>query len=299
MDITLKVIDLLKRQFPLEYAELDICCLEQVQEHAFHLYCRDRSLFLKLIPHNDERGKNEICVNRAVLSSADIPAPRLVFILDSGEFSLAAWEWLDGSDLRELHREYLPAAFARLGSFHAAQRHRRPVSSPVTGRAFGSIAEMLHADAVFLCSFYDPSFETRCVRHFSLLEAGYPTFIHGDLHPGHICFTPGGLKFVDWSYAIHSLNLFDLSYVWSVPLDKERTPWWIITPSEAQIVLPAYFIACGMGNCDYRPIHQAVMLWSELWSHYNCMQNHLTEERAACCKNIERLDKSLASISMV
>ena len=98
--------------------------------------------------------------------------------------------------------------------------------------------------------------------------------------------TSNGLKIVDWGYSISSLNLFDLGYVQSLALEAEEAAWWNIQPGEAQFVLQAYFAACGMEPFDFLPIHRAVMLWGELWSLYNCAQNHLEAEAAGRRANI-------------
>jgi hypothetical protein len=289
MNIELEIIELLKKHSLSEFADLETHNLEQVNERVYHLHNDRGSFFLKWIPNDDTNGINEIWINREILAKANIPAPQLIFVSETEKSTLACWEYLDGLDLRYYHRELLPKAFSKLGEFHAAQRHNKYVNSPTTQQAFATIDEMLAAEVEFLCSFYDNSAKAQCASIFSLLDAGYPTFIHGDMHPGNILSTPKELKFVDWGDCISSLNLFDLDYIQSIPLQSSETAWWIIVPSEAEKILPVYFEACGLGEFNYKKIHRAVMLWSELRSHYNSIKNNNKIGAEICRQNIELL----------
>lgn len=287
MDLELEIIGILKRLLPLEFAGSEACDLDKLHERTYRLRGRDRSYFIKWISNSDEYGINEIMVNREILPTANIPTPRLLFESKGEEATLACWEWLEGVDLRHQHRNLLPKAFAMLAEFHAAQRHDKSVYSHATHQAFSTIKEMLEAEADLLCSFCGGSARSRCESILLPLEVGYSTLIHGDMHPGNIRFTQHGLEFVDWGYCTSSLNLFDLDYVRSVPLGEQQVPWWIITPSESESVLPAYFEACGLGDLDYTRVHQAVMLRSELGSYRNCIQRKDQPGAALCRHNID------------
>ncbi len=293
MDIELEIISILKKRSHSEFAGVEVHHLEHVQELAYRLHHKNRSYFIKWIPPDDQYGLNEIQVNREIAAKANSPVPRLLFVSQTERASLACWEWLEGVDLRHQHRHLLPDAFARLGEFHSAQRHDQFVYSPTTHQAFASIREMLKDEVDFLCSAYDGSAKSQCGSILSLLEVGYPTLIHGDMHPGNIYFTEAGLKFVDWGYSIRSLNLFDLDYVQSLslntPVNTSELSWWVITPSESEPVLRAYFNTCGLGGLDYKQTHLAVMLWGELRACHNSLANNDQAGAAVCHQNIERL----------
>ncbi len=271
------------------FAELEINDLKYVQERAYRLSRGENSYFIKWIPNDDEYGRNEVWVNQEVLAKANIPVPRLLFVSESEQAILACWEELEGFDLRHRNRELFPDAFSTIGGFHAAQRHTQTIFSPTTRHSFTSINEMLDDEADFLCSFIS-TIDLHQVRSiFSLLKVGYPTFIHGDLHPGNILYSKSELKFIDWGYGISSLNLFELVYIQSISLQESEIPWWVIVPLEADKILPAYFKSCGLGGLNYMEIHRAVMLWSELGSHYNSIKNNNPIGAVTCLKNIDLL----------
>ncbi len=110
----------------------------------------------------------------------------------------------------------------------------------------------MDAELDFLTGWYTVERDTvkaKCREMWRTLAAGYPTLIHGDLHPGNLRLTTRGLFFVDWGYARQTLNFFDLDYVRLLPMPGEtEQPWWLITPDEATAVLPAYFAACGLAH---------------------------------------------------
>jgi len=267
-----EIIKALKTKRP-EFAKIDEHELELVQERAYRLHTTP-PYFIKWISDDDSLGKNEIRVNQTILQKASIPTPRLIFTIKVAGASIAVWEWLDGVDLRHQQRDWLPRAFAQLGYFHAQQRHNNPVCSLVTHRSYDTIRELLKAELDFLCTYHDSSIRDKAAGVFSRLELGYPTTIHGDLHPGNIRLTKKGLRFVDWGYCTSSLGLFDLGYIQTSHFDStEGSDWWCITPEEANSVLPAYYEACGLSGYDYHLIHQAVMLWSQLWAYYNSIKN--------------------------
>ncbi len=246
--------------------------LTHLQANAYELRHGSGALFVKVIPHGDPIGMNEIVVNQTLLTRDDLPVPRLILTTGVGDATLACWEWLEGGDLRTGSRHLLPEAFALLGRFHLARRHTGPVFSPTTHTAHGSIRELLDAERAVLCDGWNPDVKSACDPLFAMLEIGYPTLIHGDMHPGNLRLTERGLQFVDWGYARHSLNLFDLDYVRSVDLGDEGPSWWTIQPAEAPAVLSAYARTCGLPFAGVLQAHHAVMLWGELCGHYNAMR---------------------------
>lgn len=268
--------------------------LQQVQENTYRLQDRTGQVFfVKVILPGDSLGQNELRANQQALAHSTLPTPRLLRVVHTPQAEIACWEWLEGEDLRLRGRERLSQAFARLGEFHASQRFVGPLTCPLDGRVYASLPALLDA----IASYAPPDLREACVVRLCLLEAGYPTFIHGDMHPGNLRWQPGeggepaALYFVDWGFACPSLNLFDLDYIHSVTLDppEEVDTWWNITPAEARDVLPAYFAACGLGNLNPWEIQRSVMLWALLRSHYNASQNDDAPAAELAHRRIENL----------
>lgn len=288
MSLENEIIQALKNKVP-EFASINEQQLEYIQAGAYCLHTTP-SYFIKWIPNSDQLGQNEIWVNQNILKKVDIPTPRLICTIKAEEVSIACWEWLDGKDLRFQHRDWLPLAFAKLGEFHAQQHNNQPVYSPTTLRSYNTISELLKTELEFLCSYHDSYVLQKARSLFSLLELGYPTYIHGDLHPGNIRLIGNNLKFVDWSYCKNSLSLFDLSYIETISFEGAvANEWWQITPEESALILPLYYKACGLNEFDFKQTHHAVMLWSKLWSYSNCIKNDNKNEALICRQHIDQL----------
>ena len=263
--------------------------LEPVQEHAYHLRATP-PLFVKWISNDDILGQNEIKINRAAFQNETNIAARLIHTVQLADGVIGCWEWLTGSDLRKMHRNHLPEAFAQLGHFHAKHRHNQVVYSLITQKAYDTPRELLAAEHQFLCSYHDAEVVQRAKPMFSWLEAGFPTQIHGDLHPGNLKLHEGKVRFLDWGYSRSSLNLFDLGYIETIRFDvSNENEWWTITPQEAPAVLAAYYVAVGKPVENIDQIHRAVMLWAKLWSYYNCVryENEVAAER--CKRHINHI----------
>lgn len=248
--------------------------LEVVQERAYRLLIAP-PWFVKWIPADDELGQNEIKVDQTVLQGWESVAPRLLHVLHLEDGVIGCWEWLDGDDLRYHWRDLLPRAFAKLGRFHLAHRYSGEVFSLVTQEVYGSPKELLEAEYQLLCSYHGERMAREAKPYFSLLlEVGFPTQIHGDLHPGNIRLHAGDVRLVDWGYSRRSLNLFDLSYVEAIrqePVDLEE--WWIITPEESLGVLSAYGAVVGVPAEKMLQVQHAVMVWAKLWAYHNSVRH--------------------------
>ena len=254
--------------------------LELIQENAFEVRTESCSYFVKWIAEDDEYGQNEIRINQEILADNELPAPRLVEVIKTSAARIACWEWLNGSDLRQNERQHLARAFERLGQFHKKQRHHGSVYSPITRQPFLSAKELLDDDWNFLTTACDiPQYARR--SHLAPLETGYPTIIHGDMHPGNLRLTANGLYFVDWGFAQPSLNLFDLDYIHAIALDP-NPDWWIIRPDEAASVLPSYYQSCGMDGANQSQLQRSIMIYTELHSLYNATQKNNQEGAAHC-----------------
>lgn len=262
---------------------------EKLNENAYRLVQQERRYFAKWIAADDERGRNELEVNRSVLPGSGLPVPKLLHVLPAGQGRLAVWEWAGEDDLRAQGRELLPQAFRLLGNFHAGQRRPGPVSSPVTGRRCGSISDLLRGEAEDLGGLLPPAWRPRLAAGLSILECGYPALIHGDLHPGNLRRVADGVLFVDWGYARRSLNLFDLDYIRSADIEDDADEWWHIRPAEAARILPGYFAAAGLGGLDPLAVHRGVMLWAALWAHFNVTRAHDFAGQKVCRRRIQML----------
>lgn len=288
MSIESKIIQAIRGKRP-GFANITEQHLEPIQDKVYRLWTTP-SYFIKWIPDNDRLGQNEIWVNQTILQKEDALAPCLIFTIRLDEGSVAGWEWLEGIDLRHQHRDYLPQAFAKLGQFHANQRHEGVVYSLITRQGYNTPKELLESEHKFLCTYHDDEITRKAMSAFSVLEAGYPTYIHGDLHPGNIHLTGKGIRFVDWSYSISSLSLFDLSYVETICFEAtDGNEWWSITPDKSKKVLPAYFDASGLEEDHIDQILQAVMLWTKLWAYYNSIRLENKSVAIKCKQQIRQL----------
>ena len=251
------------------------CTLEWVSEYVYCLRTADgQQFFIKYLADDDRYGQNELRVNRTLLATAELATPQLLFAVDVRGGTVVCWTWATGADLRHQHRERLPEAFAQLGCFHLAHKNSECVFSPVTHEAYVSIAALLDAEWTTLSGYVGPENRALCAVAFSRLRVGFGTTIHGDMHPGNLRWSQAGFQFVDWGFALNSLNLLDLDYVHSVPgLEAEADEWWTISSAEAAAILPVYFDACGMSAVDWRPIHLAVMARSMLYARCNALNN--------------------------
>ncbi|MBN2004418.1 MAG: phosphotransferase [Anaerolineae bacterium] len=270
--------------------------LEPLQENVYGLMNdRGKRFFVKLIAEDDRRGNNELHVNQTLSKTGELPAPQLLFNVKMPGATAACWEWSAGVDLRYRHRELLPQVYAQLGQFHLARKNDGCVCSPATYAEYDSIPAFLAGELEALGSFLDQAEQRRCAAAFSLLEAGFVTTIHGDMHPGNVRRTEDGFQVVDWEFSVNSLNLLDLDYLQSLPgLETEPDDeWWNILPEESEKILPAYFEACGMGDADWRSIHLAVMAWAALRAHYNAAHYKNMAGAARSLRNLRRVLQTL------
>lgn len=265
--------------------------LVHLQENAYRLSRPEGAYFVKWIADGDAYGQNEIRVNQEILAKASLSAPRLLHVLLGEQGSVACWEWLEGTDLRFQSRHLLVQAFASLRRFHDEQRYSGAVFSPSTQQIYPTIDVMLQTERQVLCASLGEDIYARCAPSFDLLgDTAYATLIHGDMHPGNLRQTERGLVFVDWGFALRSLNLFDLDYVQSVDLgNREDMEWWDINTTEAELILPAYFENSALSASDIRRVHRAVMVWSQLRSHFNASSNGNETGSRRCRENLERL----------
>jgi Ser/Thr protein kinase RdoA (MazF antagonist) len=232
-----------------------------------------RSFFIKWITNQDAHGQNELRTARVFPQWANVPAPRLLFEKKVKGGVLAGWEWIEGHDLRARDRDRLPEVFARLGEHHLAMRNEGRLASPLNQMRFNRVGELLDSETDRLTAPFDPEIRARCRAVIARLEDGYPTLIHGDMHPGNILLSGEQIYFVDWSYACNSLNLLDLDYIHSLPVQSSDPSWAVINPAEAALALPAYFRAAGLAHLDPFKTHQAVMVWNLLRTYENGVKN--------------------------
>jgi Ser/Thr protein kinase RdoA (MazF antagonist) len=271
--------------------------LVESQENVYVLTGGGRSYQVKWIPEGDKLGLNEITVNTDILLGSAAPAPRLVFVTKADGGRVAAWEKIEGTDLRVNNRHALPAAFRVLGEFHRAHRFDGPVYSNITERSYPTIRDMLPDELDFHCCRLPEGLSARLRRRngepgvLAALEAGYPTMVHGDFHPGNIIVNDTGIFFLDWAYAHHGLSLLDLDYIQSIELEcgQAALPWWTVGPTEAEPVLAAYFESCGLEHPDIAGIQRAVMLHAELRSYGDAQRKENNEGAAISLRNIDRL----------
>ena len=253
--------------------------LDPIQKNVYRLTAGSSAYLLKWIDDDDERGLHEIDANRNFLTERDIAAPLLIMTRRVDGGTVACWEWLDGSSLRDRHRSLLPTAFSEIARFHARRRHDGPVVSPTLRQTLPSVAALVDAEIEHLLPVVERSQRRVCAACLMRLVQGYATVIHGDVHPGNIVLTERGLHFVDWSHAVASLSFFDLEYVESVPLDPPMQSGAYMPPPESAGILKAYADHCGIPDLDITGVHLAVMLWRDLHYYVSSRQQAHRDER--------------------
>jgi hypothetical protein len=260
-----------------------------VQKDIIRVESGGRPYLVKWISAHDTAGQNELRVGRMFRKQALLPVPQLMFEKPVEGGVIAGWEWAEGVDLRMHRRDRLPEVFGWLGQLHRAMRNQGPVSAPPTGRKYPTAGKLLQAESLRLTALVDPPLRSQCTDLLGRLEIGYPTMIHGDMHPGNVIAGDDRVWFVDWGYACNSLNLFDLDYIHSVPMPDSQHFWAIIHPLEAGPVLAAYFEAAGLPSADALPVHRAVMVWNLLRSLENGLENGFASEVSRARRQLAHL----------
>jgi thiamine kinase-like enzyme len=238
--------------------------LEQIQQDVFRLSADSDPYFMKWIPRDNKAVHDELGAHEAGRLASEELAPSLKAVLEQSGGRIAIWEWLEGGDLRVDRRDRLPEAFSVLAAFHQRRRHDGPLISPHSRQQFSSASDLVSAEQAQLVPLVEAPAQGTAGACLDRLRIGYGTYIHGDMHPGNVLATAAGLRIVDWSLSIPSLNLFDLDYVESVALDPPSKFWAYMLPPESESVLKAYASRCGLEGSDILQVHLAVMLWREL-----------------------------------
>ena len=274
-----------------DYAPESIAQIHPIQRNSFHIQHMYRPTFLKWIPYDDDKGNSEIQKYKEILDANDIFIPEFIGSIPSPDGVLALWEWLGGTDLRTENRQEIPHAFAMLGKYHKKKRKQSSLKSDITRKEYKSIPDLLDAEVEYLWTFSNESLKNDCRRLLAVLENGFPTLNHGDVHPGNMVFSEGEIYLVDWGYSHFGFNFSDLSYLWDNNIYSNCPDgWWMIQGEEAEKSITAYLEAIGLSKLPARDIMLAVMLRNQLYSNTNAIANGLEEEATEC----ENLIKSLA-----
>ena len=274
-----------------DYAPESISQIHPIQRNSFHIQHMYRPTFLRWIPYDDDKGNSEIQKYNEILDANDIFIPEFIGSITAPGGVLGLWEWLRGTDLREANRHKIPHAFAMLGKYHKKKRKRSSLESDITREEYKSIPDLLDAEVEYLWTFSDDSMKNDCRRLLAVLENGFPTLNHGDVHPGNMVFSEGEIYFVDWGYSHFGLNFSDLSYLWDNNIYSDCPDgWWMIQGDEAENSIAAYLESIGLSKLPAREIMLAVMLRNQLYSYSNAIANGLEEEAIEC----ENLLKNLA-----
>ncbi len=70
-----------------------------IQGNSFRLSDGALYAFLRWIPNGDWRGEAELRYYCTILSTSDLPTPRMLAAVRTAEGTLAVWQWLEGADL--------------------------------------------------------------------------------------------------------------------------------------------------------------------------------------------------------
>ena len=284
-----KIRQLLSDHFP-EYAPSTISEIHSIQKNSFRVDNACPPAFLKWIPDDDCRGNNEIRKYKEILDGDEICIPALLATIPSPGGVLGVWEWLEGEDLRTANRENIPHAFLMLGKYHRKQREHAQLESDITHKKYESIADLLDSELEYTWAFANDSLKCECRGLLAVLENGFPTLNHGDVHPGNMVFSKGKMYFIDWGYSHIGFNFSDLSYLWDNSICSNCPDgWWMIKGEEAEKSMMAYLESVGLSVQSAKDIMLAVMLRNQLHSYANAIENELEEEAIECMNLINYL----------
>lgn len=263
--------------------------IERIQENSFRIYRQVDSIFLKWIKHNDIKGQNEIQKYLNSLNPDEICIPRLLGQIRNEDGILGVWEYLDGSDLRENNRSRIPEAFRALGAFHLRHVSQTGAESEITNSIHASISDMLDYEVRIISKISSDSMIQDCRDILRILESGFVTLTHGDIHPGNLILSRDRICFVDWGYSRYTLNFSDLGYLWDRDICNEVPEGWWMIKEAARDSLQTYLDAIEKGSLSLRELMLAVMIRSQLYSYSNAIRNELKDAIIGCRKRLNCL----------
>jgi hypothetical protein len=148
-----------------------------------------------------------------------------------------------------------------------------PLYSRYTNLEYASIDDFLSDELTFHLRMADHPFPREaCWELLKPLAAGFPTYTHGDVHPGNVIRRPDReYTLLDPEYLHIGVNYLDLDYVDWWGLEADPPPWWVIRLRARQSVA-AYFAAVGAEARTIPSIMAAVCLLTTLRSHTNAVR---------------------------
>jgi hypothetical protein len=214
MDVTMRT-DTLKRILADVGLPVDAASVSQLGGSAWAARTAEGPIVVRLVQRSD------VNALRAVRCLQDGSPERLALLqrllrcvdVDCGV--LAVMEWLPGVTLRNEHRDELPAFFERLASWHRENAGATPLYSRYTGREYPTVEEYLSDELSFhLKTASGVVSRAVCWSCLKPLSRGFPTYVHGDVHPGNIVRQPDSTyRLLDPEYLHIGVNYLDLDYV--------------------------------------------------------------------------------------
>jgi aminoglycoside phosphotransferase (APT) family kinase protein len=158
-------------------------------------------------------------------------------------------------------------------------------------RDFPSIREMIESEMEAHCRHLHDGrqIKEKALPRLRILENGYPTLSHGDMHPSNVICDGSSVYFIDWANGHNGLGLMDLDRIHTVYLRTNGDYADIINPQESRAVLESYFRAAGIGELNIDNVQHAVMLLNQLRLHSYGVEDDYVERRVLARKNIDTL----------
>jgi aminoglycoside phosphotransferase (APT) family kinase protein len=186
---------------------------------------------------------------------------------------IAVMEWIPGTTLREGSQDDLPAFFEQLARWHLGNAGSLPLYSRYTNLECASVEDFLSEElTLHLQMTGDRLPRDACWELLEPLALGFPTYVHGDVHPGNVMRRPGqGHALLDPEYLHIGVNYLDLDYVDWWGLEADPAPWWAIRV-QARESVGAYFAALDADGRTIPKIMTAICLLTTLRSHTNAVR---------------------------
>jgi hypothetical protein len=186
---------------------------------------------------------------------------------------IAVFDWVTGATLRDAAGHELPSFFSHLAKWHQGNAGLGPVHSRFTQCDYGTLVDFLTDELDYHLRHIKLNFRNEAI--YSLikpLSLGFPTYIHGDVHPGNIVQCENGhFVLLDPEYLHVGCNYLDLDYVDWYGVEVDPPPWWVIK-EQAKESAASYFNALGVASELIPAIMKAVCLLTALRSHTNAIQ---------------------------
>lgn len=245
----------------------------RITEATFRVHNAERrpDLAVKAVHADTPRGTHGIReAHRRAGALADF-VQTVLCIIPTGEGVLAVLNWIDGTTLRDTRRHLLPGFFSELRRWHESNRGIDGFYSPYSRQSTASIPAFINAEIdIHARNAGLLNERSQLAAQLAGLTNGFPTLIHGDVHPGNIMVSDNRFVLLDPEYVHPGINLLDLDYINMAPAASDSRDWWAITKL-AKPCVDAYFRGQDIEYSEIARIMHSVRILTLLRSVTNAL----------------------------